>query len=641
MASTATARTAKRKANLFGFGRTTSFSSKALKDAYDAGYKGQAGHRDFTAWLKKQKDSGEYHSSLTRQLREEYARGEKDYFARNEVGGKGTTFKGQRIVEVGGEYAVPGLDRESRFESVKEAKRFIMANPRKPTIYEALAAKLGRTPTNAELKADVERIKREAYEELARAGKLPHQRRRRRNARGPIESTVTGVTRTGTSVGRYLDSQLGKVLKNPQAHYLLFSQTMYRTIGEHGPETVSGPTTKVGHGTKIEIVTTKGKRVLVKGHWDNAPFYGWVDKTDAATAGGYKSTHGAEPEGMRSNPTRMTQGGAVAYVTELDSGVYAAEVVSPDGAREEKEFKGRGSEQAAQSWARLRMWEVAGRTTRSNPTGDGRPWLKMADGRTLAQAQSLATKLKTHDRKLRVMGGSGNYTDVEVRQTFERPSGKKEYGVFVIMNTAENPKRRGGKRNPESSAASLYSSFHGRDSQETVVIERDEHYHENVAGLGVCCGVIVDCPSAGIVTIGMSGYEWQGRVPKGKWHKSDGGFVEADPNAEDVLLSSNEDGTQLFFDGGDQALDISVLGLKGAAADKESIVIGDVSFIAYETEKEFDGFELVQYVHQFSEDSGGPLPQLRYERLNEAMYLDGGSYFIKQPVVGVSPGIED
>jgi len=49
---------------------------------------------------------------------------------------------------------------------------------RKPTIYEALAAKLGRTPTNAELRADVERIKREALIELAGKGGLAHQRRK-------------------------------------------------------------------------------------------------------------------------------------------------------------------------------------------------------------------------------------------------------------------------------------------------------------------------------------------------------------------------------------------------------------------------------------------------------------------------------
>ena len=51
----------------------------------------------------------------------------------------------------------------------------------KATIYEALEAKLGRTPTNAELKAEVERIKTEALVDLASKGKLAFQRRRKIN----------------------------------------------------------------------------------------------------------------------------------------------------------------------------------------------------------------------------------------------------------------------------------------------------------------------------------------------------------------------------------------------------------------------------------------------------------------------------
>ncbi len=46
------------------------------------------------------------------------------------------------------------------------------------TIYEALRAKLGREPTNAEIKADMERIAEEGLIERATAGKLPRQRRR-------------------------------------------------------------------------------------------------------------------------------------------------------------------------------------------------------------------------------------------------------------------------------------------------------------------------------------------------------------------------------------------------------------------------------------------------------------------------------
>ena len=46
------------------------------------------------------------------------------------------------------------------------------------TIYDALAKKLGRAPTHAELKADVERIKTAALVEAATSGRLPFQRKR-------------------------------------------------------------------------------------------------------------------------------------------------------------------------------------------------------------------------------------------------------------------------------------------------------------------------------------------------------------------------------------------------------------------------------------------------------------------------------
>jgi hypothetical protein len=53
---------------------------------------------------------------------------------------------------------------------------------RKPTIWEALAARLGREPTNAEANAEVRRILREGCDAdlIARAerGAMPHQRNR-------------------------------------------------------------------------------------------------------------------------------------------------------------------------------------------------------------------------------------------------------------------------------------------------------------------------------------------------------------------------------------------------------------------------------------------------------------------------------
>lgn len=47
---------------------------------------------------------------------------------------------------------------------------------RKPTVWEALAERLGREPTNKEACAEVKRILSEAHQELAGAGKLRYQR---------------------------------------------------------------------------------------------------------------------------------------------------------------------------------------------------------------------------------------------------------------------------------------------------------------------------------------------------------------------------------------------------------------------------------------------------------------------------------
>lgn len=49
----------------------------------------------------------------------------------------------------------------------------------KKTIWQALAEKLGREPTNAEAKAEVQRILADGLRELAEKGKLSHQRKRR------------------------------------------------------------------------------------------------------------------------------------------------------------------------------------------------------------------------------------------------------------------------------------------------------------------------------------------------------------------------------------------------------------------------------------------------------------------------------
>lgn len=48
----------------------------------------------------------------------------------------------------------------------------------KPTIYQALRAKLGREPTHRELCDDVRRILADGHREMAERGELKHQKGR-------------------------------------------------------------------------------------------------------------------------------------------------------------------------------------------------------------------------------------------------------------------------------------------------------------------------------------------------------------------------------------------------------------------------------------------------------------------------------
>jgi len=107
-----------------------------------------------------------------------------------------------------------------------------------------------------------------------------------------------------------------------------------------------------------------------------------------------------------------------------------------------------------------------------------------------------------------------------------------------------------------------------------------------------------------------------------------------------VLLCSNESGTQLFFVGGDQSLDLDELKFSPAEQDKESLVIGECFFVSYLTQKEFDNFEIIVYEHDLGEETG-VVPSLIYDRVNQKMMLAGGEYHIEQPLLETSPGIKN
>ncbi len=136
-------------------------------------------------------------------------------------------------------------------------------------------------------------------------------------------------------------------------------------------------------------------------------------------------------------------------------------------------------------------------------------------------------------------------------------------------------------------------------------------------------------------------------------------------NPDHTLLTSNENGTQLYFVGGQQDIDLDSLKIDGEAAKKDLVTIGQCWGICYKTTKKWSEKEIesdIEYVHIFGkketkpkrggdlwEDAVPPpdaafytdeLPTLTYDRLNEKQALVGGSYKIDRPLFGVSPGIE-
>lgn len=114
----------------------------------------------------------------------------------------------------------------------------------------------------------------------------------------------------------------------------------------------------------------------------------------------------------------------------------------------------------------------------------------------------------------------------------------------------------------------------------------------------------------------------------GQLGKIGGKLLKKNPaGSNPTLLCCSEDGRSMYLVGGDQRLNLEDLGL-GGDFEKDSMVIGDLLNIVYQARKKFDKFQEIHYTHKVGEESGD-LPILRYDRLNERLYIDGGKYTVE------------
>lgn len=202
------------------------------------------------------------------------------------------------------------------------------------------------------------------------------------------------------------------------------------------------------------------------------------------------------------------------------------------------------------------------------------------------------------------------------------------------------------RSNPgDDSAAEFYEKFHGRESEEEIIIETEVHEHDKLGVVGILVACTIDTPTGLRATIRFES-EGSDQVPWlcGTVKEIDGRKV-----------------TQLYIEGGCQHVDLAELEMDGDEWLKERMILGTFAppgdrpggkpekwNLSYLTQKSFDKFEDIEYQHDLGEpDEDEPKshrrepPTLEYDPRNELLYIVGGQYKIKLPMFGVSPGIEN
>lgn len=181
---------------------------------------------------------------------------------------------------------------------------------------------------------------------------------------------------------------------------------------------------------------------------------------------------------------------------------------------------------------------------------------------------------------------------------------------FIKMGGRLKKKATG---NPADAAASMYQKFHGRPSGKVMEVEKPIHYHAHLAALG--------------------------ELEKLTVRSNDGGLVDLE-GFGDAVLCSNERGTQLYIEGGDQAVKLSAFGIGKPYHDVEDL--GEVTKLWYFTTKDHLGDQggEASYHHTLSEEKKtrmsygfgerrAPKPRLLYDVVNESLSFAGGEYTVE------------
>jgi hypothetical protein len=164
-----------------------------------------------------------------------------------------------------------------------------------------------------------------------------------------------------------------------------------------------------------------------------------------------------------------------------------------------------------------------------------------------------------------------------------------------------NPKRR--RRNQAQDAKALYQKFHGKAPKEVLELQESAAIRGEYTSLGDLVELVVKSPAGDSLRIGFEG--------------------------EKVKLASSPNGGQLYFLGGNQALDGTLSRFK-TDATKDLVDLGEAQSIVYRAAKDFTGFKSSDWEHAFGEESG-ERPSAFYDKLKRRIFLVGGTYRVERP----------
>jgi hypothetical protein len=330
----------RRKKNFLGLGGKPQLmsSSRLSKDAYNQGYLNK---KDFRAWLDSQRKSENMSSGMVKDLERSFDRGRSERLEHEANKQKLALLKekkadspkapaipkGEKASDQNEEYRGRTIRRTTKgfevlgtsWNNIKQAKEYV-------DVYEA-------TGGRAKLKNPLKKLH---YSPLHSNASINRQRAAKLLKAGVPPAEIAAQW---SAIWNLSDGKLGQKYDSAFDDGSGRLETRYTMLGVDDFLKKWKADKKAKRNPKgvIKSKIAKARKTIEKR----------VTKAVAVLRG-------------KKNPSyTLTQGRAKGFVVEGDSNQFIAEVIAPDGSKQEHVFKGKGGFKAAASWVRLRLFEVA------------------------------------------------------------------------------------------------------------------------------------------------------------------------------------------------------------------------------------------------------------------------------------------